>query len=1786
MRQRGNKAGDVMSMVSVKKALLLSLVVGGAVQVILTAQSVSVGRNNNLNPGIADQFVGDPLLQRQVESKGACSPLNLQHCVFGANDYRTVIRADDLGTAEGIALGSATPPPDAWIGLYRCYNGPEGACANGLLPGFPTDSTALGHSQPWYGLAAGSDLAIAADPNGYFPSAALIFNRGGTSQVVFWTLRDFNDDSKQPIRWPKDAQGNPYIGKVLDQGSATANGAFADLPAIAVDVFRGQSAAASSTLQCGDWHVAWTVFANKNSSIWYTVSHDCGQTFENKVKISNPISNSVQRVVLDVGKGPNDGGTVYATFRTFNPDGFAFTKKPRGGNWTAPVYLSNLSAPAGWCSYDQASRDTSVNDPDLETARALGFATFQALTDGRLVAAFTERSDAAGNPLRNGNCPANVSAPGVGYASPARPVIQVTYSDDGGLTWKPRQAIDIAPRCEAQINFPNNPDGPVERPCDGSLGPVNQRNAGPQLQPILRATPHLFLSYREGRGGIGPEGFHSGRNAQMDQRVARLGFDANGIELLATTQVSQYALSIATGDIKDVDGARPGQKAYNRPYIPQYKSGTAGFMGDHDDFVAFDPYVFESPARWATPADVPQARGTAVWGGDTRNAGFPDGNVLLNLIPAAAFTLYSPPTPWGNCVNPSIRNSDSFAAYVGDPIDAYAPQPFRPMGGDFSGGGSWAAAKKRTWPIVIRNRSDVTRAFIATVQANSGFTASWDEFNLVPVLGNKPSDNPTCGGTPPAPFEAYPACTSVRVLLPRSSMTLTVFGTGPADGTGSPIKVLLDDLATPAGTDVIVRLNPNPNNPPPVTSVASGETHGASISGPFVQATQPAPWKGNPGPGNPGPGNPGPGNPGPGNSTLNPGPGNPGPGNTGFTDYTDVQYLVKTEDLTNVVSAYSAYVNISNPDSQDSHFVQMIISRTLTTPSACVGSSSPAGEKPVDEIVSIIPVPGPGNPGPGNPGPGNPGPGNPGPGNPGPGNPGPGNPGPGNNTFALAPSAAPASTVASASFRATAVASASSAVVTDQSLDIGADGTIVSNVPPDEVLITVRYWHCTDLQHGCTAPDGRHFNGETDEPGGALDPVNNNTVGGTTAANAVAQANNTNVLNDGPYVVNEDVTLSVGDPNLSAVQGVLLNDSPGHGGTLTASLVSGPGYGPFNGTTTVSSNGSFAYTPASNFNGTDTFIYMATESAGTATSPSTALARVTITVNPVNDAPVINPHANVGPVEATSAAGAVVNYEPPATHDAEDGDGFASCGPVSGATFPLGHTQVTCSASDTMGKPAVDSFFDVFVRDATAPTIDAHVNVGPVEATGAAGAAVDYTPLPATHDAVGGNGTATCLPASGSTFALGHTQVTCKATDAASNHAADSFFDVFVRDTTPPALTVPANITTAITSPSGAVVNFTAPSATDVVDTSVNLVCTSSPTAGLTSGSTFPFGTTTESCVATDDFNNTANKSFTITVDDTTPPVASNQSVTTNEDTGKPITLVATDVRALTYSIVTGPSHGTLSGTAPNVTYTATANYNGSDSFTFKANDGGLNSNVATVSITVNAVNDAPSFVKGANQTANANSGLHTVSGWATGISKGPSDESGQTVNFIVTNDNNALFSVQPAVGPTGTLTYTPAASAKGVATVTVKLHDNGGTANGGVDTSAAQTFTITVNLVYGFINVQNLPPPSGTTFTRGALIPLKWRLAVGLDLDADDVVNSSNALPQITITWPNGTQQTFTQAAPGSGNSFQAPTAANGNTWTFNLQTGSTWPIGAYSVRVTSLLSGQTFGPFTEPLK
>ncbi|MGI9275378.1 MAG: beta strand repeat-containing protein, partial [Endozoicomonas sp.] len=216
---------------------------------------------------------------------------------------------------------------------------------------------------------------------------------------------------------------------------------------------------------------------------------------------------------------------------------------------------------------------------------------------------------------------------------------------------------------------------------------------------------------------------------------------------------------------------------------------------------------------------------------------------------------------------------------------------------------------------------------------------------------------------------------------------------------------------------------------------------------------------------------------------------------------------------------------------------------------------------------------------------------------------------------------------------------------------------------------------------------------------------------------------------------------------------------------------------------------------------------------------------------------------------------------------------------------------------------------------------------------------------------------------------------------------------------------------------------------------------------------------------------NTETETVTVTIDSVVDRV--HDSLTTLEDAAADIDVLDND-KFESSATVTSTTHGTNGTVSINTNgtlkYTPDAHFNGTDSFTYTVTQDGV-SETATVDVTITAVNDVPSFALPASpdQAVLEDAGAQTVAGFATSISKGLSnanasdDESGQTLTFNVTTSNSAAFAVGPAIdATTGNLTYTLADHWNGgPITVTVNLSDNGGTANGGVDTSANQTFTI-----------------------------------------------------------------------------------------------------------------------------
>lgn len=140
------------------------------------------------------------------------------------------------------------------------------------------------------------------------------------------------------------------------------------------------------------------------------------------------------------------------------------------------------------------------------------------------------------------------------------------------------------------------------------------------------------------------------------------------------------------------------------------------------------------------------------------------------------------------------------------------------------------------------------------------------------------------------------------------------------------------------------------------------------------------------------------------------------------------------------------------------------------------------------------------------------------------------------------------------------------------------------------------------------------------------------------------------------------------------------------------------------------------------------------------------------------------------PYEATGPSGAIVNYNASFT-DSGSGLASASCAPASGSIFPIGTTTVNCTATDNAGNTATPSF-DVVVQDTTAPVLNLPADMI-VSQTTPGGSVVTFEAT--ATDLVSANPAVTCVPPSGSTFAVGTTVVSCSATDDYGNTASGSF---------------------------------------------------------------------------------------------------------------------------------------------------------------------------------------------------------------------------------------------------------------------------------------------------------------------------------------------------------------------------------------------------------------------------
>jgi VCBS repeat-containing protein len=592
---------------------------------------------------------------------------------------------------------------------------------------------------------------------------------------------------------------------------------------------------------------------------------------------------------------------------------------------------------------------------------------------------------------------------------------------------------------------------------------------------------------------------------------------------------------------------------------------------------------------------------------------------------------------------------------------------------------------------------------------------------------------------------------------------------------------------------------------------------------------------------------------------------------------------------------------------------------------------------------------------------------------------------------------------------------------------------------------------------------------------------------GTADSNVATVTINVGAVNDAPVATDDTATTNEDTP---VIIPVLANDTDVEDDALTPVLVSGPPAD--EGSVTLNPDGTFTFTPAEDFNGTTSFTYKVNDGAA-----DSNVATVTINVGAVNDAPVATDDT------ATTNEDTPVII-PVLANDADvEGDALTPV-LVSGPSPEEG--SVTLNPDGTFTFTPAENFngttsFTYKVNDGTADSNVATVtvNVGAVNdapvATGDSYGASEDTPLvidakagvlandididsaALTAAVVAGPAHGTLhLNADGSFTYTPNTDF--NGTDSFTYKASDGSLDSNVATVTIAVGAVndaPVANADSFTLAEDNTLSVAAPGLlgndTDVDSAALTTKLVAGPSHGtltLNADGSFSY-TPNADFNGTDSFTYKANDGLldgnvatvTLTVAPVNDaPVAQNDSFTLAEDNTLSVAAPGllgndTDIdsAALTAKLVTGPAHGTLTFHADgSFSYTPNADFNGTDSFTYRANDGALDSNLATVTLTVDPVNDAP-VAHADSYSTNEDTAL-TVA--APGLLGNDTDvDSAALTAALVTGPAHGSLQFNAD----GSFTYTPNADYTGSDSFTYKASD-------GALASTPVTVNLTVNPV------------------------------------------------------------------------------------------------------------------------
>ncbi len=622
--------------------------------------------------------------------------------------------------------------------------------------------------------------------------------------------------------------------------------------------------------------------------------------------------------------------------------------------------------------------------------------------------------------------------------------------------------------------------------------------------------------------------------------------------------------------------------------------------------------------------------------------------------------------------------------------------------------------------------------------------------------------------------------------------------------------------------------------------------------------------------------------------------------------------------------------------------------------------------------------------------------------------------------------------------------------------------------------------------------------------------------GGTSTATVAVTVDG---VNDAPVANPSTATTPEDTP---VVVPVLANDTDVDGNPLTVTAASAP-----NGTVTINPDGTVTYTPRANFNGTDTITYTISDGQG-----GFATSTVTVTVSPVNDAPVATPIALQRNDDANTVS-------VPVAGNFSDVDGnvltFTATGLPPGLSISAagvitgiidraasqtnnGVYSVTVTANDGNGGTVAQTFSWVVANPppvATNDTATTNEDTAVIIPVLTNDRDPDGDPLTVTSATapngtvvINANGTVTYTPNANFN---GTDTITYSISDGNGGTSTATVTVTIAPVNDAPVVSTPIS---AQNNPDSATVSIpVAGNFSDVDRDTLSFAATGlpagltiNPVTGVISGtidraaSQVNGGVYTVTVTASDGKGGSVTNSFSWTVTNP-PPVAANDTASTNEDTPVIVSVLTNDSDPdgdpLTVTSASAPNGTVVINANGTVTYTPRANFNGTDTITYTISDGNGGTSTATVTVTIAPVNDAPVVAAPLPNLANPDADTISVP-----VAGNFSDVDGNPLTFTATGLPDGL-TINAAGVISGTINRNASQPSGGIYTVTVTANDgNGGT--------VSSTFVWTVTN----------PAPVATNDTAST----NEDIAVIVSVLTNDSDPDGDPLTVTSATAPNGT--------------------------------------------------------------